>query len=63
MPDRTDKRDAFSLAASLTGIRFEWRDGVDGSKTNEKAVPDSWDRDKDNRTYGCWRAHMNIAQE
>lgn len=62
MPDRTDKRDSLALAASLTGIDIEWADGVDGSKTNPKAVPDHWSKTESNGTYGCWRAHMNALQ-
>lgn len=63
MPDRTDKRDTLALAASITGIDVEWEDGVDGSKVNPKAIPDSWAREQSNGTYGCWRAHMNVLQK
>ena len=31
MPERTDQRDGFSVAASLSGFRFVQDDGVDGS--------------------------------
>ena len=39
MPDRTDKRDALTLAGSASGIDIEFRDGVDGDKIHEKAYP------------------------
>ncbi|KAF2179429.1 glycosyltransferase family 25 protein [Zopfia rhizophila CBS 207.26] len=63
MPDRSDKRDAFSLAASLSGMQFEWMDGVDGAKVSNKALPDSWSKEQSNGTLGCWRAHMNVMQK
>jgi hypothetical protein len=40
LPERTDKRDATSLAASLTGIKFDWIDGVNGELIPEKAIPE-----------------------
>ncbi|ORX96858.1 hypothetical protein BCR34DRAFT_628747 [Clohesyomyces aquaticus] len=63
MPERSDKRDGISLAASVSGIKFDFIDGVDGSKVPEKAIPDSWAKDESNATFGCWRAHMNIMQK
>jgi GR25 family glycosyltransferase involved in LPS biosynthesis len=63
MPDRTDKRDMMALSASLSGIKFEFEDGIDASKVSSKAIPESWDRESGNGTYGCWRVHMNIAQK
>ncbi|KAF2677968.1 glycosyltransferase family 25 protein [Lentithecium fluviatile CBS 122367] len=63
MPDRTDKRDMMALSASLSDIKFQFEDGIDASKVSNKAIPDSWDRESGNGTYGCWRVHMNIAQK
>jgi hypothetical protein len=40
LPQRTDKRDAIAVAASLTGFEFEWGDGVDGLTIDEKAIPE-----------------------
>ena len=39
MPDRSDKRDAFSLQARLSNITFEVRDGVAGADVPAKALP------------------------
>jgi len=39
MPQRTDKRDALSLAAGVTGFQFEFVDGVDGDTITELAIP------------------------
>ncbi|KAF2798796.1 glycosyltransferase family 25 protein [Melanomma pulvis-pyrius CBS 109.77] len=63
LPSRTDKRDTFAIAASLTGMTIEWADGVDGAQIPLKAIPDSWGKDETNNTLGCWRVHMNIAQK
>lgn len=40
LPSRTDKRDTFAIAASLTGMTIEWADGVDGAQIPLKAIPD-----------------------
>jgi GR25 family glycosyltransferase involved in LPS biosynthesis len=64
MPDRTDKRDIMALSASLSGMKFQFEDGIDASTVSEKAIPESWEGDTGgNKTYGCWRVHMNIAQK
>jgi hypothetical protein len=39
MPNRADKRDAFSLQARLSNITFEVRDGVSGADVPAKALP------------------------
>ena len=39
MPERSDKRDAFSLQARLSNITFEVRDGVSGADVPPKALP------------------------
>jgi hypothetical protein len=39
LPERSDKRDAISMSASLTGVKFDWVDGVNGDLIPEKAVP------------------------
>ncbi|OCT46061.1 hypothetical protein CLCR_00429 [Cladophialophora carrionii] len=57
MPDRADKRDAFSLQARLSNITFQVRDGVPGADVPAKALP------LDAGATGCWRAHLNIMQE
>ena len=40
LPERSDKRDAFAIAASLSGFKFDWIDGVKGELVPEKAVPE-----------------------
>jgi hypothetical protein len=39
LPERSDKKDAISMAASLTGIKFDWVDGVNGELVQQKAIP------------------------
>ncbi|KAL3420063.1 Procollagen galactosyltransferase 1 [Phlyctema vagabunda] len=64
LPERTDKRDAFSLQASLTDIHFEWLDGVKGEKVADKAIPQFWPSNAGKgATLGCWRGHMNAIQK
>ncbi|OAP54908.1 hypothetical protein AYL99_10608 [Fonsecaea erecta] len=61
MPERSDKRDAFSLQARLSNITFEVRDGVAGADVSAKALPHSFAQDAG--ATGCWRAHLNVMQE
>ncbi|OQU96141.1 hypothetical protein CLAIMM_02264 [Cladophialophora immunda] len=61
MPERSDKRDAFSLQARLSNISFEVRDGVSGADVSVKALPHSFAQDAG--ATGCWRAHLNVMQE
>jgi len=39
MPNRSDKRDALTLSAYLSGIEFEFVDGVNGSLMSERSYP------------------------
>ena len=39
LPERSDKRDALSLMASLTGFSLTWIDGVLGKTISDKALP------------------------
>lgn len=39
LPERSDKRDALSLMASVTGFTLAWVEGVLGSSISEKAIP------------------------
>ncbi|XP_044717518.1 glycosyltransferase family 25 [Hirsutella rhossiliensis] len=63
LPERSDKRDALDLMASLTEFDIDWEDGVKASSIAEKAVPYgiSLDRAKEN-FLGSWRGHMNIIR-
>lgn len=63
LPERTDKRDAISLSAALTGFDIEWVDGVRGEAIPDKAVPFGVDRKKLMETnLGSWRGHMNAIR-
>ena len=64
--ERTDKHDALSLAASLTGIDLTWSAGVKAEYISPKATPLEWSLKNNNFSpgaLGCWRAHMNIMQK
>ena len=39
LPERSDKRDALTLMASLTGFSLTWVDGVPGKSISDKALP------------------------
>jgi hypothetical protein len=39
LPERSDKRDAFALAASLTGFHVEFFDSMRGEDVVDKAKP------------------------
>ncbi|KAH0344143.1 glycosyltransferase family 34 protein, partial [Aureobasidium melanogenum] len=61
LPERSDKRDAFSLQARLSNLSFEIVDGVVGSEVSVKALP--YTMNLKPGQIGCWRAEMNIIQE
>ncbi|KAK7746022.1 hypothetical protein SLS53_002744 [Cytospora paraplurivora] len=63
LPERTDKRDAITLTAALTGFDVEWVDGVRGEEIPDKAVPFGIDRHLLMETnLGSWRGHMNAIR-
>ncbi|KAH0489130.1 hypothetical protein TgHK011_009574 [Trichoderma gracile] len=64
LPERSDKRDALELMASLTGFDIEWVDGVKPSSIPNKAVPYGIDPAaiRDN-FLGSWRGHMNAIRQ
>ncbi|KAK7755757.1 hypothetical protein SLS62_002370 [Diatrype stigma] len=63
LPERSDKRDALSLMAAMTGFKLTWVDGVLGSSISEKAVPAGWDREKLlDSNLGSWRGHVNAIR-
>ncbi|KAI0534955.1 hypothetical protein GGR58DRAFT_480962 [Xylaria digitata] len=63
LPERTDKRDALTLASALTGFRVEFLDGVRGESIPDQAVPPGVDREALMETnLGSWRGHMNAIQ-
>ncbi|KAJ5202793.1 hypothetical protein N7449_004872 [Penicillium cf. viridicatum] len=60
MKERTDKRDFLTLAASVSGFKVEWLDGVRPDDLHPKAMPDGLDPSLVKPTVvACWRAHMN----
>ena len=63
MPERSDKRDALALSASLTNLKFDFVDGVAGKDIPNKALPVGQEERKMlNSTLGSWRAHMNAIR-
>ncbi|RYP03756.1 hypothetical protein DL764_004931 [Monosporascus ibericus] len=63
LPERSDKRDALSLMASMTGLRLTWIDGVRGSSIPDKALPFGWDRKvMPDANLGSWRSHINAIR-
>lgn len=61
LPSRTDHRDATSLAAALTGLEFEFVDGV--TDVSRRALPPGGENlGLSDGALGNWRAHMNVAQ-
>ncbi|KAL8766536.1 MAG: hypothetical protein Q9194_006238 [Teloschistes cf. exilis] len=67
LPERYDKLDAFSLAASLTGFKHDVVEGIKGATVVNKTLPSLenlplTERARNN-IVGCWRAHLNFAQK
>ncbi len=70
LPDRLDKRDVWSLAASASDLQIEWIDGVKGEDISEKARPAGWTAkqnlphlvEAENATLGSYRAHLNAIK-
>ncbi|KAL8798685.1 MAG: hypothetical protein Q9182_006471 [Xanthomendoza sp. 2 TL-2023] len=67
LPERYDKLDAFSLAASLTGFTHDVIPGIKGETVVNKTLPTLENLPKKERSrnniVGCWRAHLNVAQK
>ena len=64
LPERSDKRDAMSLAAALTNITVDYIDGVKGDTIPDKALPHKQEhRPMPANFLGSWRAHMNTIRE
>ncbi|KAK7987106.1 glycosyltransferase family 25 protein [Apiospora saccharicola] len=63
LPDRTDKRDALSLAGTLTGIKLDWVRALRGVDVPDKALPLGVDRQgwRDGG-IGSWRSQMNAIR-
>ncbi|KAJ5622704.1 hypothetical protein N7528_005936 [Penicillium herquei] len=60
LPERTDKRDFLSLAASMTGFKIDWLNGVRPDSLTQKAMPKGMNLSSvAPNIVACWRAHMN----
>ncbi|KAJ5912336.1 hypothetical protein N7504_001219 [Penicillium tannophilum] len=58
--ERTDKRDFLTLAASVTGFKVEWQEGVKPDDLLQKAMPNGANlNDTEPSIIAAWRAHMN----
>ncbi|KAL8998075.1 MAG: hypothetical protein Q9188_006172 [Gyalolechia gomerana] len=68
LPERHDKLDAFSVAASLTGFTHHVIQGIKGQDVVNKSLPSlemanpPKSEQGRNNIIGCWRAHLNFAQ-
>ena len=63
LPERTDKRDALTLAASLTGIKLDFVPAIKGEDIIDKALPiGQEDRKMSQNNIGSWRSHMNAIR-
>lgn len=66
LPERSDKRDALSLAAGLTGFEVEYIEGVRGASVPDKALPVGGANVRKTRGdgyVGSWRSHMNAVRK
>lgn len=64
LPSRTDRRDAITLSAALSGIDVEFIDGLQGQDVPDKAIPSGPDQERmGDASIGSWRGHMNAIQE
>ncbi|KAL6701209.1 glycosyltransferase family 25 protein [Trichoderma pleuroticola] len=64
LPERSDKRDALELMASLSGFDIEWVDGVKPSSIPSKAIPYGIDPSAVQDNFlGSWRGHMNAIRQ
>lgn len=53
-----------ALAGALTGIKFDWIDGVSGDDVPDDVLPaDSQDKHISKGNKGSWRAHMNALRK
>ncbi len=52
-----------TLAGALTGVKFDWINGVTGDEVSDKVLPpDSLKSNIGKGNRGSWRAHMNTLQ-
>ena len=66
MPSRTDRRDAISLAAAVSGMEVDFIEGVGGDSVPEAALPPEGSSESvklSKGIKGSWRSHMNTLHE
>ncbi|KAJ9497739.1 hypothetical protein LTR99_007372 [Exophiala xenobiotica] len=61
LPERTDKRDAIGLQASVTDLSLTYETGVYGADVPAEARP--YGMHRSSGEVGCWRSHLNIMQK
>jgi len=65
MPSRTDRRDAITLAASVSNLDVDFIAGVGGDSIPEEAFPPGGSTESiklSKGIKGSWRSHMNALQ-
>lgn len=61
LPTRTDRKDAGTLAAALTGLKVDFVEAI--SHVDEKAWPPGGKETNLNRGgAGAWRSHLNVIR-
>jgi len=66
MPERTDRRDAVTLAAGVSNMQVEFVMGVRGESVPEEALPPGGSTDSVKQSKGIkgsWRSHMNALHQ
>jgi hypothetical protein len=63
LPERSDHRDALTLASAVSDFHIEFVDGVRGESVPEKALPSIHTEHLPNGVIGSWRAHMNALSQ
>ena len=61
LPSRTDKPDAWAVAASFTGFDYQLFDGVDSATISNSSLPYTMNRPP--KVVACWRAHLNVLRD
>lgn len=63
LPERSDKRDALSLMASLSNVDIDWVDGVKMSALSAKSAPFGINFTAMGDNFlASWRSHMNAIR-
>ncbi|KAI1806895.1 glycosyltransferase family 25 protein [Daldinia bambusicola] len=62
LPSRKDRRDAMSLAGTVSNLTFTWIDGVSGDQVSNLGLPIRPGEHAASGAKGSWRSHMNALQ-